>query len=145
MSCSLILCALPSTCEISISSLHSRILECANACAPSNNKNVRLSVATAILNTSSYMHTSSTPISSSSAIRIIDVVGTIAGCGKYESEPILHSLVELGTVLLLPGGCGAEVQKVAKERGIGSMVERVASGHGDLAKAVANEILSMLS
>ncbi|KAL7525055.1 hypothetical protein ACHAXR_000838 [Thalassiosira sp. AJA248-18] len=126
-------------------SLVDRILECANACAPSNNKNVRLSVATAVLNASSYMHSSSVSPSSSSAVRVLDVVGTIVGCGKYESEPIVRSLVALGTVLLLPGGCGEEMQKAAKERSIGSMVERVSSGHGDMAKAVAKEILSILS
>ena len=122
-----------------------RILECAEACAPSNNKNVRLSVATAVLNTSSYMYGSSTSPSSSSTVRILDVVGTIVGCGKYESEAIVRALVALGTCLLLPGDCGSEVKKVAKERSIGSMVDRVASGHGDLARAVASEILSILS
>ena len=125
----------------------SRILECANACATSNNKNVRLSVATAVLNTSSYMMSSSStaPPHSASAVRVLDVVGTIVGCDKYESEPIVRSLLALGTVLLLPGGCGTEVRRVAKERSIGSMVERVSSGHGDMAKAVAKEILSILS
>mmetsp|Transcript_25452 Transcript_25452/g.54765 ORF Transcript_25452/g.54765 Transcript_25452/m.54765 type:complete len:867 (+) Transcript_25452:108-2708(+) len=128
-------------------SLVDSILECANACAPSNNKNVRLSVATAILNTSSYMMSSSStaPPSSSSAVLLLDVVGTVVGCGKYESEPIVRSLMALGTVLLLPGGCGMEVHRVAKERSIGSMVERVSSGHGDAAKAVAKDILSILS
>lgn len=126
-------------------SLVDRILECANACATSNNKNVRLSVATAILNASSYMMSSTAPPHSSSALLVLDVVGTIVGCGKYESEPIVRSLMALGTVLLLPGGCGSEVQRVAKERSIGSMVERVSSGHGDMAKAVAKDILSILS
>ncbi|KAL9180234.1 hypothetical protein ACHAXT_008204 [Thalassiosira profunda] len=125
-------------------SLMDRILECAEACAPSGNKNVRLSVATAVLNTSSYMHASSFA-SSSSAVRILDVVGSIVGCGMYEAEPIVRSLVALGTALLIPGGCGAEVQRIAKERGIGSTVERAASGHGDMAKAVAKEILLILS
>ncbi len=120
-------------------------MECANACALSNNKNVRLSVATVILNTSSYMHSSSTPPSSSSAILLLDIVGTIVGCGKYESEPIVRSLVALGTVLLLQGGLGIEMRMVAKERNIGSMVERVANEHGDMAKAVAKDILRILS
>ena len=125
-------------------SLVDRILDCANACAPSDNKNVRLSVATAILNTSSYM-SSSPPSSAASAIRILDVVGTILECGKYESEPIARSLVALGTALLLPGECGTEVQRVAKERSVNAMVEGVSSGHGDTVKAVAKEILSILS
>jgi len=122
-----------------------KILDCAEACVTSDNKNVRLSVATAILNTSSYMHASTTTVSSSVAMRVVDVVGVIAGCGKYETEAIVRSLVALGTVLLLPGGCGAEVKMLAKERSVGSMVERVAAGHGEMACAVSKEIMSVLS
>ena len=118
--------------------LVNKILDCAEACATSCNKNVRLSVATAILNTSSYMYASSTPIPSSVAMRLVDVVGTIAGSGMYETEAMVRALVALGTVLLLPG-CGPEVKMLAKERSIGSMVERVAAG------AVSKEILSVLS
>lgn len=126
--------------------LVAKILDCAEACAASDNKNVRLSVATAILNTSSYMHASSTAaFPSSVASRVVDIVGTIVGCGKYESEPIVRSLVALGTVLLLPGACGSEVKSLAKERSIGSMVERVAVGHGEMASAVSKEIMSILS
>ena len=123
-----------------------KILDCAEKCAASSNKNVRLSVATAILNTSSYLHASSTTIFPPSvAMRVVDVVGTIAGCGKYETEAMVRSLVALGTVLLLPGGCGSEVKKLAKERSIGSMVQRVAGGHGEMAGAVSKEIMSILS
>ena len=50
----------------------------------------------------------------------------------------------LGSVLLLPGSCGMEVKGLAKERSLGSTAERVASEHGELAKAVAKEILSIL-
>lgn len=121
-----------------------KILDCAEICATSGNKNVRLSVATAILNTTSYMHASSTTFSSSVAMRVVDVVGTIAGCGKYETEAMVRSLVALGTVLLLPG-CGSEVKKLANERSIGSMVQRVAGGHGEMAGAVSKEIMSILS
>jgi len=120
-----------------------RTLKCAQLCALSNNKNVRLSVATAVLNTSSYIHSSSSP-STSEAECILDVVETILGCGKYESEPIVRSLMALGTVLLLPASCGMEVKGLAKERSLGSTAERVASEHGELAKSVAKEILSIL-
>ena len=120
-----------------------RTLKCAQLCALSNNKNVRLSVATAVLNTSSYIHSSSSP-STSEAECILDVVGTILGCGKYESEPIVRSLMALGTVLLLPGSCGMEVKGLAKERSLGSTADRVASEHGELTKSVAKEILSIL-
>lgn len=120
-----------------------RTLKCAQLCALSNNKNVRLSVATAVLNTSSYIHASSSP-STSEAECILDVVGTILTCGKYESEPIVRTLMALGTVLLLPGSCGMEAKGLAKGRSLGSTAERVASEHGELAKSVAKEILSIL-
>lgn len=120
------------------------ILDCAEACAPSDNKNVRLAVATVVLNVSSNMYTSSLA-SSSTAIRVLDVVGTIVGCGKYEPEAIIRSLVALGTILLLPGECGSEVKRIAKERGIGSMLERVATGHGEIGDAVATEIQLVLA
>jgi hypothetical protein len=81
----------------------------------------------------------------SSAIRILDLVGTIVGCGKYESEAIGRLLVALGTVLLIPGQCGLNAKEAARERGIVSMLERVANGNGDVAVAVAKEIRSILS
>jgi len=91
------------------------------------------------------MHASSTRSSSSAAVRILDIVGNIVGCGAYESEAIVRSLVALGTVLLLPGESGMEAKRVTNERSIGSMLERVASMHGDMAKAVSSEISSILS
>mmetsp|Transcript_37749 Transcript_37749/g.81452 ORF Transcript_37749/g.81452 Transcript_37749/m.81452 type:complete len:867 (-) Transcript_37749:151-2751(-) len=124
--------------------LMDRILLCANACALSKNKNVRLSVATAVLNTSSYMSTSTTPLPAS-ATHMLDVIGTIVGSGKYESEPFVRSLMALGTILLVSGACGAEAQRVAKRRGIGSIVDQASGQHGDKACAVANEILGILS
>ena len=120
-------------------------MECANACALSNNKNVRLSVATTILNTSSYINASASP-SSVSAVSIIDVVKKIVTCGKYESEPIVRCLVAVGSVLLLQGESGIEVKRIAKERGVGSIMEGAdIAKHGDMAKAVGKEILSILS
>ncbi len=120
-------------------------MECTEGCIPSGNKNVRLSVATVILNVSSYMHASGAAFSSSTAIRILDIVGNIVGCGTYESAAVVRSLGALGTVLLLPGESGTEAKRVAKERSLGSMLERVVSMHGDMAKAVSSEILSILS
>ena len=133
-----------------ISSLHCiiRIVDCANACARSNNKNVRLSVATAILNTSSYMHSShpTSPPSAALVNEFLDVIHTIVECGKYEPEPMTRSLVALGTVLLLPDGRGVEAMKTsAKGQGIASMLERLANSNcDDMAKAVIKEILSIL-
>ena len=103
-------------------------LECANACALSNNKNVRLSVVTAILNTSSYMHATSSCTSadlSSSATLVIDIVKSILLCNKYESESIVRALLALGTVLLLPCRGDAKIMiQIAKERNIGPLVEK---------------------
>ncbi|KAL7552986.1 hypothetical protein ACHAWF_016226 [Thalassiosira exigua] len=122
-----------------------RILECAEACAPSKNKNVRLSVATTVLNAASFMHSSAPPPSPSSAVKVLDAVGTIVGCGTYEPEPMVRSLVAMGTTLLLPGSCGEMMLTAARERGMGSMAERAASGNGAKAAAVATEISSILS
>lgn len=121
--------------------LYIRILECIEACAQSSNKNVRLATATALLNTASHMH--STSASSASALRILDIAGTIVGCGKYEAEPITRVLAALGTTLLIPS-CGEEVKQAARERGMLSMLERVASGN-DVSVAIAKEIRSILS
>ena len=126
-------------------SFPSRILECAKACAPSNNKNVRLSLATVLLNMSSTMHASCAPISSSSVVSFFDTVEAIAGCGKYDTEARVRVLVALGTMLLVPGAGGVEARRAATERGLGALAERVASGHGDLAMAVAKEISMILS
>jgi len=38
-----------------------------------------------------------------------------------------------------------EVKRVAKEKNVGSMVEQAVDGHGDIAKAVTCDILSLLS
>ena len=124
-----------------------RILECANACALSNNKNVRLSVVTAILNTSSYMHATSSCTSadlSSSATLVIDIVKSILLCNKYESESIVRALLALGTVLLLP--CRSDTKmmiQIAKERNIGPMVEKWVITK--LPIAVADDIMRILS
>lgn len=122
-----------------------RILECANACALSNNKNVRLSVVTAILNTSSYMHSSSTSADlSSSATLVIDIVKSILLCNKYESESIVRALLALGTVLLLPCRGDTKIMiQIAKERNIGPMVEKWVITK--LPIAVADDIMRILS
>lgn len=91
------------------------------------------------------MSASSVAPSASSAVGMLDAFGTIAGSCNYEPEPTVRSLVALGTTLLLPSACGDEARRVAKERGIQSMVERAGEQHGVKARAVAEEILSILS
>jgi hypothetical protein len=120
-----------------------RILDCISICVASGNKNVRLGIATALLNSSSYMY-SSASTSTSSAVRILDLVGTIAGSGIYEAEAISRVILALGTVLLIPGACGEEAKRTARERGMLSMLARVASGN-DVSVAAAKEIRSILS
>jgi hypothetical protein len=78
------------------------------------------------------------------AVRILDLVGTIAGSGIYEAEAISRVLLALGTVLLIPGVCGDEAKRTARERGMLSMLERVATGN-DASVNAAKEIRSILS
>ena len=89
------------------------------------------------------MHSKSST-STALAVRILDLVGTIAGSGTYEPEAIARVLLALGTVLLIPGACGDEAKQTARERGMLSMLERVASGN-DVSVATAKEIRSILS
>ena len=83
------------------------------------------------------MHLSSMPPPPTLVLLLLDVVEIIMGCRKYESEPIVWSLLALGTVLLFPGKCGMEVKRAAEEQNVELMVEQVVDGHGDMAKAVA--------
>lgn len=120
-----------------------RIFETITPCVLSDNKNVRLSLTTAILNTSSYMYSSSS--SSTSWISgFFNVIDAILCCGKYESEAISRVLVALGTVLLIPGVCGDAAKRIARDKSMISTAERVASGH-DVSISVAKDIRSILS
>jgi len=65
-------------------------------------------------------------------------------CGKYEPEPMVRTLVALGTVLLLPDGRGKEAMKSTKGQGIASMLQRLANDSDGMTKAVIKEILSIL-
>ena len=119
-----------------------RIFKTITLCVLSDNKNVRLSLATAILNTSSYMYSSSSS-STSWVSGFFNVIEAILSCGKYESEAISRVLVALGTVLLIPGACGDAAKRTARDNSMMSLVERVASGH-DVSVSVAKDIRSIL-
>ena len=87
---------------------------------------------------------SSSSSSVSSALSVLDLVAAVAGSGKYEIEAISRVLLAVGTMLLIPGACGDKMKRMAREKGMVSMAERVASGN-DLSVAVVKEIRSILS
>ena len=107
----------------------------------SGNKNIRLSVATFLLNVASYLHvTPDTPVAGLTA-RIVKQVNDILETRKYESEAVTRALVGLGTALLarLDEGKAAAISLF-----LVSKVEMHASPHGEKAKAVAREIYQIL-
>lgn len=116
-------------------------LKCAQAFIASNNKNVRLSVATLLYNIAYYLHSNKaiTPRPDIAA-QVVTMVDTILQARTYEAEAIVRSLVALGTAAL---AC-PEVKEVAKTLFLVSRVEMVASPHGDLAKSVAKEVYQVL-
>lgn len=113
--------------------------------ATTKNKNVRLSVATVLLNVSFYLHSSSSAPTMVVACRQIVVqVNTILGLFKvYESEAMGRALIALGTVLLVPTAMQT-TKEAAKSLYLTSKVEMAASPHGDKAKAIAREVYTLL-
>lgn len=117
----------------------SRILKCVDSFATSTNKNVRLALATVLLNTSSYLKSCRKYDDAIPELFLI-TVGNICGSELFENEAIVRVLVGFGTVLLVSDG----FRKHAKTLNMGSMVQRVAGQHGIKAVAVAAEIQSIL-
>ena len=113
-------------------------MEVARQFAQSQNKNVRLSVATVALNASSYMLSSS---STDSAELLITLICTILDSRLYESEAITRVLIALGTALLLKGN----IEQVVLSMNVLDKVLANADQHGEKAQGVAREILSILS
>jgi hypothetical protein len=88
---------------------------------------------------------STTPPSAALITLFLGVIQSIMDCGMYEPEPLVRTLVALGTVLLLPDGRGVDAMKrSAKGQGIASMMERLANDSDGMTKAVIKEILSIL-
>ena len=105
----------------------------------SSSKHIRLSIATVLLDVSSFLKVNGDATDVSG--QIVYQVNTILESRAYESEAVVRSLVALGTVLL----ASEEAKKAAKSLFLISKVEMYASPHGDKAKAVAKEIYSILS
>merc|ERR1719354_1560459 len=103
-----------------------RILKCVGNFTTSPNKNVRLALATVLLNTSSYLNTFG---------RYDDSIPEL-----FLTEAVVRVLVGLGTVLLVDDS----FKKHANALTMGSMLDHVAGQHSEKAVAVAKEIESIL-
>ena len=114
-------------------------MKCVDSFATSTNKNVRLALATVLLNTSSYLKSCRKYDDAITELFLI-TVGNICVSELFENEAIVRVLVGFGTVLLVSDG----FRKHAKTLNMGSMVQRVAGQHGIKAVAVAAEIQSIL-
>uniref|UniRef100_A0A7S0T8U4 PUL domain-containing protein n=1 Tax=Pseudo-nitzschia delicatissima TaxID=44447 RepID=A0A7S0T8U4_9STRA len=106
----------------------------------SKNKNVRLSAATLLYNISFYVFSQGSDPSDIGS-RVALQVDTILTAKSYETEALIRSLVALGTVAL----ASPQSKETAKSAFVVSRVEMSASPHGDLARALAKEVYSVLS
>lgn len=116
------------------------VLTCAESFAQSKNKNIRLSVATVLLNTAFFLHSSTGGGYAGLHQRVVSIVSVILQSNSYESEAMIRTLVALGTIVL----ANAEAKGAAKSLFLGSKVEPAAYPHGDKAKAIAKEIYSLI-
>lgn len=114
------------------------ILKCVDSFATSTNKNDRLALATVLLNTSSYLKSVGRYDDSIPDLFLI-IVGNICGSELYETEAIVRVLVGFGTFLLVDDA----FKEKAKALNMGSMLQNVASQHGDKAAAIVAEIESI--
>ena len=106
----------------------------------SNNKNVRLSVATVLYNVCHYASTN--PLDPALTVKILTVANRILSSRSYEGEAVLRTLQAVGTLLI----SSPQVAKdAAKQLFLASKVEMAASPHGAQAKAAAKEVYALLS
>ena len=116
------------------------VLRCNEKFISSKNKNIRLSVATLLYNTSFYIF-SKGQCNPEIASQVVLQVKLILNSKAYETEALVRSLVALGTVVM----SSPKAKETAKSEHVVSLVEMSASPHGDLAKALAKEVYSVLS
>jgi hypothetical protein len=115
------------------------VLSCAEGFVLSKNKNVRISVATVLMNVA--ISVSTTLDAQDASIQVVSLVDKLLACKLYESEATVRALLALGTVVL-----AKEVaREAARSLHLTTKVEPAASPHGDTAKAVAKEIYFILS
>jgi len=116
------------------------VLRCNEKFIESKNKNVRLSAATLLYNTSFYVFTKG-EVSSVVETQIVLQVHMILKSEMYETEAFIRSMVALGTVLMK----SSKAKEIAKSENIVSRIEMYASSHGGLASALAKEVQSLIS
>jgi len=119
------------------------VLALTEAHALSSNKNIRLGVATVLLNISSHQNL---PLGSSPAEpvlveRVILLCKTIVESNSYEAESIVRVLVALGTSILT----NAVYKEQAKKLSIDTMLRNVRGQYPDHSRSVCDEILLLLS
>jgi len=115
------------------------VLDCAENYVLSSNKNIRLSVATLLMNISVCVNAvASAPEVSH---QVVTLVNKLLDSKLYESEPTTRALLALGTI----ASAKEDARAAAKTLFLTTKVEPAASPHGDKAKAVAKEIYAILS
>jgi hypothetical protein len=117
------------------------VLRCNEKFINSKNKNVRLSSATLLYNTSFYVFMNGGGCSSDAGSQAVLQVDMILKSKIYETEALIRSMVALGTVVM----ASSKAKETAKSQFVVSRVEMSASPHGDLAKDVAKEVYRVLS
>jgi len=116
------------------------VLRCSEKFVNSKNKNVRLSVATLLYNTSFYVFMKGR-VPSDIGTQVVLQADMILKSKIYETEALIRSLVALGTMVM----ASPKAKETAKSEHVVSRVEISASSHGDLAKALAKEVYSVIS
>lgn len=114
------------------------VLDCAEKYVLSNNKNVRLSVATLLMNICAFVN--EIPNAPEVSQQVVSMVNKLIDSKLYESEAMTRALLALGTIALAKD----DARAAAKTLYLTTKVEPAASPHGDKAKAVAKEIYSIL-
>ncbi|VEU44704.1 unnamed protein product [Pseudo-nitzschia multistriata] len=117
------------------------VLACSQRFLGSANKNVRLSAATLLYNTSFYVFSNPDNAPQGAALAVVSQAGTVLRLGAFEREALVRTLVALGTVAMASPGA----REAARSASLSSLVEPAASLHGDLARALAREVYSVLS
>jgi phospholipase A-2-activating protein len=105
----------------------------------SSNKNIRLSVATVLLNISSYLH--STQNANDVSEQVVRQVNKVLDSKLYDAESITRILMALGTILLARTH---KAKDTANSLFMATKVEMMASPHGLKAQEIAKEIYKLL-
>lgn len=129
---------------LSSSSNRELLLSCAERHVHSDNKNIRLSVATLLYNVVFFMQPphpqSKNDDETALGHSIVSIAKNILNNRQYEAEAILRTLQAIGTLVL----SNASAKSMAKSLYMASLVEPAASPHGTVVKAAAKEVYAVL-